>query len=50
MAAALAVVLGTGAATSAGALGVAGTALCAAFAVGAGAVLVVALDQRRRTG
>jgi len=48
IAAALAVVLATGAATSAGALAVVGTALCAAYAVGAGAVLVVALDQRRR--
>ena len=49
MALALAVALGTGAAASAGALALAGTALCAAFAVGAGSVLVVALDQRRRT-
>ena len=48
LAAALAAVLAAGVA-SGGALAAIGAILCAAYAAGAGAVLLVALDQRRRT-
>ena len=49
LAAFLAVTVGARAAGT-GALAVVGAVLCVAYAAGAGAVLVVALDQRRRAG